>query len=347
MVLPQSAELNELNRVLIAVTRLCDQNRSCSVDSVITLCSSVTLGGHPVDHEKTLRLCTYAGFLTRQKGMVTLTEVGQEFMGHNPDLIYEITDAQKHFFAERVILRGPWRPRARDLLLSFSPNFPNLTYELGIVDNPPPVRYNSLIHLLQVLGVLAKSEGKLSVAPVYVATVNQLRADQHGTTEGALDQMLQASRKLGALAEDAVVEYERKRLRALGRDAEAELVRRISQLNAGAGYDVESFNGDKPLFDYDRFIEVKASQESDLRFFWTSNERRVAENKGAMYWIYFVGEFRKNKADQITPVMIQNPASRLSQISQIGVETATYLVRQRDDLPLQPAHQLSIGGFVL
>ncbi len=268
-------------------------------------------------------------------------------MGHNPDLIYEITDAQKHFFAEQVILRGPWRPRARDLLLSFSPNFLDLTYELGIVDNPPPVHFNSLIHLLQVLGVLTKSQGKLSVAPVYVATVNQLRADQLGTTEGELDQMLQANRKLGALAEDAVVEYERRRLRALGRDAEAELVRRISQLNAGAGYDVESFNGDKPLFDYDRFIEVKASQESNLHFFWTSNERRAAENKGDMYWIYFVGEFRQNKANQITPIMIQNPASRLLQISQISIEIATYFVRQCDDLPLQPAHRSDIGGFVL
>jgi hypothetical protein len=347
MELPHSTELNELNRILIAVAELCDQDQACSVDSVLTFCSSIVLGGHPVDHEKMLRLCSYARLLSVEKGIVKLTDLGREFLSHNPDASYEITDAQKRFFAEQAILNGPWQSRARDLLLSFSPNYSKITYELSVMDNPLPVRYNLTVHLLRVLGVLVETQGKLSVSPAYVASVSQLLADRHGMTQGKLEQALQANRKFSAQAEEAVVEYERKRLRALGRDAESELVRRISQLDVGAGYDIQSFDGDKPLFDYDRFIEVKASQGTELRFFWSVNERRVAEEKGESYWIYFIGGFQQNQGDQIEPIMIQNPVSRISQLSQVSTEVATYVVTQCDELPLRPALPQNIKGFVL
>lgn len=347
MDLPNSTDLNEFNRVLMVVAELSGQNQACSVDSIITVCSSFTLGGHVVDHAKMLKLCSYAGLLSVKKGQAMLTELGREFLNRNPDFWYELTDAQKHLLAEQVILTGPWQSRARDLFLSFSPNYSDITYELGLVDNPPLLRHNATIHLLKVLGVLRGTEGKLRVTPLFVAHVNKLLADRHGMTEGRLDQMLQANRKLSAQAEEAVVEYERDRLRALGRDAEAELVRRISQLDLGAGYDIDSFDGDKPLFDYDRFIEVKASLEPELRFFWTSNERRVAEEKGDKYWIYFVGGLGQHKVDKITPIMIQNPAKRLSQISQLDIEVATYFVVQCEELPLIQIHQGDSKGFIL
>lgn len=344
---PHSSELNEFNRMLIAVAGLTDQNRGCSLNSVTKLCSSFALGGRPVDHAKMLRLCSYAGLLSIKKGIVRLTELGQEFLSRNPDFLYEITEPQKIFIAEQLIFKGPWRPGARDLFLSFSPNYSKITYELSLIENPLPLRYNSMIHLLQVLGVLLEVNGKLIVASRYVASVIQLLADTLSVSEEKLDQALQANRKLGTQAEEAVVEYERKRLRALGREAEAELVRRISQLDLSAGYDIKSFDGDKPSFNYDRFIEVKASQESGLRFFWSANERRVAEEKGDKYWIYFVSGFRQNKADQITPIMIQNPAKRLSKISQLRVEVATYVIMQCNDLPLSSICQKNLKGFVL
>jgi hypothetical protein len=300
-----------------------------------------------VDYAKMLSLCSYAGLLSVKKRQATLTELGREFLNRNPAFWYEITDAQKHLLAEQVILKGPWQSRTRDLFLSFSPNYSDITYELGLVDNPPLLRHNATIHLLKVLGVLIETQGKLRVTPPFVAHVNQLLANRHGMTEGRLDQMLQANRKLSTQAEEAIVEYERNRLRAIGRSAEAELVRRISQLDLGAGYDIESFDGDKPLFDYDRFVEVKASLESDLRFFWSSNERRVAEEKGDKYWIYFVGGLGQNKAEQLMPIMIQNPAKRLSQISQLCIEVATYFVAQCDELPLQSVHQGNSKGFIL
>ncbi|MGB3480580.1 MAG: DUF3883 domain-containing protein [bacterium] len=336
MELPGSNELNELNRILIAVAELTDQDQGCSVNSVTTLCSSFTLGGRLVDHAKMLRLSSYTGLSSIEQGTVRLTNLGREFLSGNPNFLYEITETQEIFLAEQLIFKGPWESRARDLFLSFSPNYSKITYELSLIENPLPVRYNSTIHLLRVLEVLVEADGKLIVAPRYVAHVNQLLADRRRVSEKLLEQALQANQRLGMQAEEAVVEHERKRLRALGRNAEAELVRRISQLDIGAGYDIESFDGDKPLFDYDRFIEVKASQKSELRFFWSANERRAAKEKGNTYWIYFVGHFKQSKSDEITPIMIQSPAKRLSQISQLSVDVATYIVTQCNDLPLNP-----------
>jgi hypothetical protein len=347
MELPHSAELNELNRIVIAVSELSDQGQACSVDSVLKLCSSIVLGGRPADHSRMLRLCSYAGLLSVEKGIVSLTELGQEFLSHNSDSSYEITDAQMHFFAEKAIFNGPWQSRARDLFLSFSPNYSDITYELSMIDNPLPVRHNSTVYLLRVLGVLVETEGKLSVSPIYVASVRQLLAYRNSKTQEELEQALQADRRLAEQAEEAVVEYERKRLKALGCEAEAELVRRISQLDVGAGYDIQSFDGDKPLFDYDRFIEVKVSQGTELRFYWSVNECRVAEEKGDNYWIYFVGGFQHNRGDQIEPIMIQNLAKRISQLPQLVIEVEKYVVTQRDELPLRPVHPQSIKGFVL
>lgn len=347
MELPGSNELNELNRILIAVAELTDQDQGCSVNSVTTLCSSFTFGGRLVDHAKMLRLSLYTGLSSIEQGTVRLTNLGREFLSGNPNFLYEITETQEIFLAEQLIFKGPWESRARDLFLSFSPNYSKITYELSLIENPLPVRYNSTIHLLRVLEVLVEADGKLIVAPRYVAHVNQLLADRRPVSEKLLEQALQANQRLGMQAEEAVVEHERKRLRALGRNAEAELVRRISQLDIGAGYDIESFDGDKPLFDYDRFIEVKASQKSELRFFWSANERRAAKEKGNKYWIYFVGRFKQSKSDEIIPIMIQNPAKRLSQISQLSVDVATYIVTQCNDLPLNPISHKNVKGFVL
>ena len=100
------------------------------------------------------------------------------------------------------------------------------------------------------------------------------------------------NRKLGAQAEHAIVEFEKQRLRKLGKFAQAELVKRISAINVSAGYDIESFNGDTDAIFPNRFIEVKATQGTEIRFYWSFNEIRVAKKKKNSYWIYMLREFK-------------------------------------------------------
>jgi hypothetical protein len=133
------------------------------------------------------------------------------------------------------------------------------------------------VHVLKRLQVIAEADRVLDVEPSYVRYVIKLRAGQEGTTQAELNDILQADQKLSDHAEEAVVQFERRRLRSLGREVEAELVRRISQLDVGAGYDIESFDGSEPPLGFDRFIEVKASTRSEMRFFWSANEHRIAQ----------------------------------------------------------------------
>ena len=342
-----ATELSEFNRVLAAVRELSGGHSRCSRRAMLTLCASVTFGGRPVDHARTLRSCEYAELVTLSKGLVALTEKGRRFLSLNPSRSYELTDAQKRFVAEHVILSGPWQARARDLFLSFSPNHSEVTYELCVAENPLPLRYSSAVYLLRHLGVLAEADGILRVAPEYVASVVQLLADRGGSREEDLTKALDARRKLGVQAEEAVLEFEHNRLGGLGRNAEASLVRRISQLDVGAGYDIESFDGDRPLFDYDRFIEVKASQGAGLRFYWTANERQAAERLGDRYWIYFVGGFRSAQRGEIEPIMIRDPAGRLHRMSGLRVEIAVSLVTQKTPLDLEPIAGEQVKGFAL
>lgn len=345
---PDISEVGEFNRVLMATAELSVQGQGCLSDSVIALCSSLTFGGRPVNHRKILRLCSFAGLLSTDQRKVMLTESGREFLELNLELSYELSDEQKRFVAEKLVLFGPWCPRARDLFLTFSPNYSKITYELSLFDKPLPQRCRPLAHLLRELGVVLEDSGSLIVAPLYVASVAQLLADRHGTSDEELGQALLLNRKLGAQAEEMVVDYERKRLKALGRGAEAKLVRKISHLDVGAGYDIESFDGINPLFDYDRFIEVKASRNPELRFYWTSNERRVAEKLGKKYWIYFVGNLRGEKPTSIAPIMIQDPSTRLSQLSHLRVEVSTYIITQQcKELLSTFLEQDAIGGFLL
>jgi hypothetical protein len=294
-----------------------------------------------------LRMGTYSGLVSGWPDHLELTELGQEYLALNLERFYELTEGQKAFVVRHLILEGAWRGRTRDLLQLLTPCYSRGTFTLNLAETPLPPEAVAPVHLLAKLGLLAQQSGILSVEERYVEQVAGLLGEPRGPTEEQLADILTAKRELGALAEDAVVAYERRRLEAIGRLAESSLVRRISHLNVAAGFDVQSFDGDKPLYDYDRFIEVKASRRRELCFYWTRNERRVAGELGDKYWIYFVGEFRQNDCEDIAPVMIQDPATRLPLMAEIELEPCAYRVKREEPIELSAASQESLKGFAL
>lgn len=343
--LPTLQELNELNRILFIVHKLKDTNKKCSIKSVIKFSSSITFGGRYFDHFKTLRLCIQSNFVSINKNMIKLNELGFQFLKMNPDQFYEITTQQKDFISTELVFNGLWMSKARDLFLSFNPNYVLGTYELSLFDDFLPKKLNPIVNLLKQLNIVIIEDNKIIVVSKYVQYVSNLISEKKALSQEDLEKILQKNRTIADLTENAVLEYERKRLINLGKDKEAKLVRRISQLNSNAGYDIESFNGDKPLFDYDRLIEVKSYKGEKIRFFWTSNEKKVAEEEGDNYWIYLVCNFKKKR--QIEPIMIQNPAKRLSQIKPLKIIPMTYLINQTDKLPLKEINENGVKCYIL
>lgn len=91
----------------------------------------------------------------------------------------------------------------------------------------------------------------------------------------------------GAAAEEWVVEFERRRLRD---HPFVEQVRRVSEDDVTAGYDVLSFASPTSL-QHDLFIEVKSYGSVKL-FHWSRNEIATAEEFGEEYALYLVDRNR-------------------------------------------------------
>ena len=334
MNLPETNMLNFFNKVLISLLELNPDGDSCSVDSLVNQCKSVAFGGQIGDYDSILEHCRFCGLLQIRNDQVTISALGEKFISANRERYFEITEAQKQVMAERVIFKGAWTHHARGLFDFFYLNQSTATYELSITDTLLPKNLNATVYFFKYLGILQEQEFVIQVDKKYSELVYQLTADRKAITEQQLEKILMENRKLGAQAENAVVEFERQRLTRLGKLAQAALVKRISTINTAAGYDIESFNGTTDEIFPNRFIEVKATTGDEIRFYWTSNEKEVARKKKDNYWIYMMIEFREDRPLESLPIMIQNPEHSIPKHSYLTMEAHTFLIKEIADVKL-------------
>lgn len=328
MDLPETSMLNFFNKVLISLSELTPTGDSCSVESLIRQCQSIVLGGQRGEYDSVLSHCKHCGLLQLKNKNVTISTLGLKFLSANKEHYFEINEAQKQLITERIIFRGAWNNHARELFDHFSLNQESAVYELPIVDSSLPQNLNATIHFFKFLGILQEEEFVIQVVRRYAELVYLLTADSKAITEQQLEKILMENRKIGAQAENAVVEFERKRLDKLGKPAQASMVKRISTLNAAAGYDVESFDGTSDDISPNRFIEVKATTGDEIRFYWSNNEMNVAKKKKEVYWIYMLKAFREDRPQDSLPIMIQNPEQNLKKSSYLTLEAHTFLIKE-------------------
>jgi hypothetical protein len=100
-----------------------------------------------------------------------------------------------------------------------------------------------------------------------------------------------ANSVLGRAGEEFVLNFERARLIAKGKDKLAEKVEHVSvTCGDGAGFDVRSYN----LQGTERFIEVKTTRYGiDTPFFITPNEVRFSDAHAGNYQLYRVFHFER------------------------------------------------------
>lgn len=125
---------------------------------------------------------------------------------------------------------------------------------------------------------------------------------------------------IGEKAELFVLEFEKNRLGA----PLAGKVRRISEVDVTAGYDIISYNSVKSK-ETDRFIEVKAISSSG--FYWSKNEYETAKLKGETYYLYLVDLHKINQPDYV-PEIVQNPAVAIMESEAWLVEAQSYSIRR-------------------
>lgn len=324
---PHPSLLNEFNKVLISLKELTASDKSCSKSSLMNHCASLTFGGQVINYEDILEICDALKIIDIKGEKVAISSLGNKLLSANRERYYEITEAQKVFIADKIIFRGVLVNHARNFFKFFKPNFEKSTYQYSLSENPIPRKFEQTLQLLKFLKIVYEFNDLLIVHREYVESVYAITADGKAITEQELEQILIENRRLGAQGELAVVEFEKRRLHALGKLVQAELVQRISTINTAAGYDIESFNGDSDSLTPDRWIEVKASHSSEIRFYWSSNEKFIASQNSNRYWIYFLGDFY-DETTKIKPFMIKDPYNTIFEGNEFSAEAKNYLITE-------------------
>ncbi len=111
---------------------------------------------------------------------------------------------------------------------------------------------------------------------------------------------------------------------------ESKFVKKISDLNVSAGYDILSFDAKSLDLKYDRFIEAKGSSNNLISFEWSNNEMRKAKNLGQKYWIYFLGGVDiEKKSSMEQPILFQDPIKKIIGNPDFDLEYSKLIIRYK------------------
>lgn len=185
-----------------------------------------------------------------------------------------------------------------------------------------PLAYAAIRNFLTTAGALDKEEnGEICVSDNYENdwTSRLGKRREKFTLEQLLKHQEEQSKR-GLEAEEFVLSLERQRL-----PGKASKIKRISDFDVAAGYDVISYeNIDSDT--YDRFIEVKCYIGSP-HFFWSENESDVAKIKGDKYILCLVDYTRMSEPGYV-PEYIIDPYTHIFEGDKWMVNTASYRIQK-------------------
>ncbi len=348
MRLPTSNDLVNFNYLLAVIYNL-NVDGWCTIKAVNETCAKKTFNAQIIDYRKIMDLAEYCDLIVTKKGMVSLTTKGTEFLELNIQSFLAPNPKQKSFLADNSVFYGRYRPQARRIFNSFVSDHDEMTYKYVRSDEYEiPMKDKVILHVFEYLGIVTKRDFGFSVEPQFLKHVREIRAEKSGMTQEELELNLDAKRDRGFKAEELIVEYEQRRLRELGLNAEADRVKRISVLEPYVGYDIRSFIGQGPSGEYDKFIEVKSSQKSAIEFFWTKNEIKAAREKDDSYWIYFLAEFKDScTLKDIKPLLIRNPSEAILNNKDFECEPTLFKITESGDRKFKKLDDETRGRLVV
>jgi hypothetical protein len=184
--------------------------------------------------------------------------------------------------------------------------------EINLHVSQIPMRSISVITLLRDLELVVESEDAaviLRIEPPFssrlrtaAASASGVRPKRRSLSPEELKRIQEARSDQGAKAEEFVLVLERNRLTP---HPQLEMIRRVSLDDTAAGFDIESFEGQRSFFP-DRFIEVKSFSGKE-HFFWSQGEIEVARELGERYFLYLV-DMQKIAEAEYRPEIIPNPS---------------------------------------
>jgi hypothetical protein len=323
-------ELNEISRILLAIKYLSGKEKPSNI-GVIRYCQGQVIEGRFPNHSETITFCRQIKLINIENQTLSLTEIGDEILTLNNENELEMNEAQKEFLILKCILNTRISLDVATIIKQFSITYSKRSFIWSESDSLPLVAEKGIITLLIQLGFFTETKNGLIVSSKYAIYAAKLRAQPNYLSPEKLARELDYSKKIGEIAEEIVLEFEKMRLIEDKQELKASLVQKISDLDVSAGYDIISFNGDEDDLLPNRYIEVKGSNSKEMKFYWSRNEIEKAILLGNKYWIYFVGGVTMDTKEYSTgPIIIQNPVEKIFENPDFEVIHEVISVRHRN-----------------
>ncbi len=300
--------IDELNIALWSINALMDENKRATRNLVIEHYRKNNKQGRMPDYDSTIDYSSQLGFIKVTEDILELSLNGENYLNLNIDNPHDLSEEQKQFLVRTCFLNGALRNDTKECFKCFVESIQEETFVWSEFDNTPFGGFYWIAEHLYQLDVLLRTDKGYSVSKNYVDTIATFLSEPKGWTEEQLMEYLKEKKELGNFAESVIVKFEQERLMSAGHKAESHSIRHFGKSRIDAGFDIESFDGKSKNMLYDRFIEVKGSKGSKLRFIWSTKEIAVAKDFGDKYWIYFQGGVdMKNRRVKNLPLLFQNP----------------------------------------
>lgn len=300
--------IGNINGLLFLVSMLSGKKRigfneivnRCSLEKSITIhCSGA------------VSFLEYLGYLEQESGIIIATDKFDELHLESGEEII------KQFVKDCIV------KLTEEGLFDFdNTSFDSDKGHLSIKRSAFPLAYAAIRNFLTVAGALEKeTNGEIGISESYETDFSsQLRSRKEKFTLEQLMQRQAEQSKRGLEAEEFVLKLERDRL-----PQKAYKIKRISDFDVSAGYDIVSFE-DVNSSIYDRFVEVKC-YIGKPHFYWSENETDVARIKGEKYVLCLVDYTRINEPGY-EPEYITNPYEEIFKDDTWLVSTANYKVQK-------------------
>ena len=265
---------------------------------------------YPV-YEENEKFCLQTKIITHENDDLVLTDLGDQI------LLIDSKEKLNELIIRECLLKGDFSNKIIPALAQFNVDENNeLWYEKKSITQL--FDSTDFLHILYDVGLLVKGETDVRLNSKFHEneSITIQRKKKRKQSQGDIDDSLKIQKEVGQIGEKFVLKFEKNRLKEAGCVDEAEHVDQISEDWANKGYDINSFDGNSPELQPDRFIEVKSSTGKKFSVFWSENEIEVARELGKRYWIYFVSEIDiENKTSPNIPEMIQDPFNRIDPLN--------------------------------
>ena len=254
---------------------------------------------HASDSDEVYEFGLNLNLYIEQGNRVKLTPKGSSVVDMKPSGI-DLTPEQKKYIVDNCIFENIKFQNITRFLKSFSQD--KCSWSRMFEDE---------ISILSQFDVIKKIGSFWVIESDYLDYVEQKKQGIFKPmTQKQLEAILAEQKRIGDLAEEFTVVYEKKRLEKKKLNSESKKVQKISTKYVNKGYDVESFS--KKSKEANLFIEVKGRKWDLTSFIISINEIKTAKRLGEKYAIYFWNNVGSENPPKEPLKIINDPFRKLS-----------------------------------